>query len=81
MSVVGLLVCNYYCGMMQVLRTVPWDRVTIQVVCVEHRHVPEGGQALKFFLQERGYALHSALGDDFIFVRKDLSERPREGLL
>lgn len=65
---------------LQVLRTVPWQKVTILVVCVEHRHVPEGGHALKVFLQERGYALHSSLGDDYIFVRKDMLERPSEGL-
>ncbi|XP_042229106.1 protein Star-like isoform X2 [Homarus americanus] len=65
---------------LQVLRTVPWEAVRIEVICVEYRHVPEGKLALSSFLQERGYTLHSTLGDDYIFVRRDL-ERPSLGIL
>ncbi|KAK8747571.1 hypothetical protein OTU49_016464 [Cherax quadricarinatus] len=66
---------------LQVLKTVPWESVSIDVLCVEHRHVPEGSQALATFLQEKGYKLFSTLGDDFIFVKTSLLERPSEDLL
>ncbi|XP_064087954.1 protein Star-like isoform X2 [Macrobrachium nipponense] len=67
---------------LQVLKTLPWNKVTIHVVCVEYKHVPEGGASLTSFLQERGYALHSTVGDDLIFVRKELMEgHSKEGIL
>ncbi|KAK7070977.1 hypothetical protein SK128_026906 [Halocaridina rubra] len=66
---------------LQVLKTIPWEKVIIRVVCVEYKHVPEGGQALITYLKEKGYALDSTLGDDFIFVRKDIVERQNEGNL
>ncbi|KAK3880717.1 hypothetical protein Pcinc_014809 [Petrolisthes cinctipes] len=66
---------------LQVLKTVPWERVTIDVICVEHRHIPEGSQALQNFLEEQGYILHASLGDDYIFVRSKLQESPANDVL
>lgn len=66
---------------LQVLKTLPWEKVKIQVLCIEHRHIPEGSEALRAYLEERGYALHTSVGDDYIFVRKDLEKIPQEDLL
>uniref|UniRef100_A0A0P4WF87 Methyltransferase FkbM domain-containing protein n=1 Tax=Scylla olivacea TaxID=85551 RepID=A0A0P4WF87_SCYOL len=65
---------------LQVLQTVPWEKVRVDVLCVEHRHVPEGSRALQTYLEAHDYQLHSTLGDDYIFVRRDLPNVPDQGL-
>nr|XP_045593130.1 uncharacterized protein LOC123754708 [Procambarus clarkii] len=40
---------------LQVLRTIPWDKIRVRLMCIECNKVPEGRPALVKFLAERGY--------------------------
>lgn len=51
------------------------------MICVEHRHIPEGSQALRGYLEKQGYVLNNSLGDDYIFVRNKLQETPANDVL
>ncbi|XP_069195108.1 protein Star-like [Procambarus clarkii] len=40
---------------MKVLRTIPWDKIKIRLMCVEINHIPEGFQTLLEFMKKQGY--------------------------
>nr|XP_045621783.1 protein Star-like isoform X2 [Procambarus clarkii] len=40
---------------MKVLRTIPWDKIKIRLMCVEINHIPEGASALIAFIVKQGY--------------------------
>lgn len=66
---------------LQVLKTIPWESVHISVIIVEYVHLPEGEAVLKNYLKSCGYNFHKKLGDDYIFVKRDLEkEKTNKGL-
>ncbi|CAL4126911.1 unnamed protein product [Meganyctiphanes norvegica] len=66
---------------LQVLKTIPWDKVHISVIIVEYVHLTEGGTVLKNYLESIGYNFYDKLGDDFIFVSSNIEqEKQNKGL-
>jgi hypothetical protein len=63
---------------MQVLESIPWDKVDIEVLTIESNHMGEvfpGSQnGLREFLKDKGYVLAYTVDIDDVFVRKDLYE-------
>ncbi|XP_045610806.1 protein Star [Procambarus clarkii] len=39
----------------KVLKTIPWDKIRIRVLCVEFNHVPEGHRRLRRYVVSKGY--------------------------
>ena len=62
----------------KVLRTIPWEKVDIEVLTVEMNHageLSEGGESdMRNFLEEKGYVYFHTVGLDDVFIRKDLYE-------
>ncbi|XP_059482832.1 uncharacterized protein LOC132200998 [Neocloeon triangulifer] len=66
---------------LDVLRTIPWDKVDIKVLIVEFANIEEGKDALAAFMKRQGYAIfpssrqEESVGgwaqEDYIFVKKD----------
>ncbi len=60
---------------LKVLKTIPFNKLDIQVLTVEFLHDSEGSQAIKDFLAERGYAFvmkvthERFLANDFVFIK------------
>eukprot|EP00095_Tigriopus_kingsejongensis_P001337 maker-scaffold1057_size73593-snap-gene-0.26 protein:Tk01337 transcript:maker-scaffold1057_size73593-snap-gene-0.26-mRNA-1 annotation:"hypothetical protein DAPPUDRAFT_224483" len=58
-----------------VLRTIPWDKVDINVVEVEMNHLGEvfdgTAEELKDFMNQQGYTFHGMIEIDGIFVKND----------
>lgn len=48
---------------LEVLETVPWDRLDIRTVSVEYRHVPTGPQSIIDMMTSVGYSLVEKLHD------------------
>ena len=38
---------------MEVIRTIPFDRIDIRVISVEHKHVPGGKEALRKYIEKQ----------------------------
>ena len=62
----------------QVLKTIPWEKVDIEVLTVEMNHageLTEGGESdIRNFLAQKGYVYFHTVGLDDVFIRKDLYE-------
>jgi hypothetical protein len=60
---------------LQVLKSIPWDKVDISVLLIEVKHFGEifEGQLsdLETFLDEKGYKYYMTLDIDNIYVKKD----------
>ncbi|XP_046669334.1 uncharacterized protein LOC124360085 isoform X1 [Homalodisca vitripennis] len=60
---------------LDVLKTLPFDKVDIETLSVEFAHVPDGKEALKEFMTSKGYSAVAEvthpdwLANDFIFVK------------
>ena len=65
----------------QILKTIPWDKVDIQSLTVEWKHIPEEDLALLSYMQAHDYVLSDEarfyFGPDLIFVKKSLIEKPK----
>ena len=63
---------------MQVLKTIPWAEVDIEVVTVEVNHageVAEGSEEeIRRYLAARGYVYFHTVGMDAVFIRRDCYE-------
>ncbi|XP_018011479.1 protein Star-like [Hyalella azteca] len=65
---------------LNVLKTIPWHRVDIKMISVEHKHVKEGKAAVNAHMAAAGYVAYEEMTDgagtpgDVIFVRRDLVE-------
>jgi len=61
-----------------VLKTIPWDKVDIEVISLETNHVgevfPGSQREVREYLEERGYVMAATVEIDDIFVRRDLYE-------
>ena len=65
---------------LDILRTIPFDKLDIKTLSVEYAHAPNGGQEYIDFMESHGYTMHSRIVktdifvscEDFIFVKKDL---------
>ena len=63
---------------LDVLRTIPFEKLDIRTMSVEFVHVKEGKMALRKFVEQQGYVLHSEvthkdnLANDFIFVKSSV---------
>jgi len=63
---------------LNVLKTIPWDKVDIDTLSVEYVHVDDGKDSLREFMTSKGYAVVAEvthpkwLANDFIFVKKSL---------
>ena len=62
----------------QVLQTIPWEKVDIEVLTVEMNHAGElsdGGESdIRNYLAQKGYVYFHTVGLDDVFIRKDLFE-------
>lgn len=62
----------------QVLRTIPFEKVTIPTLSVEHRHIRGGKKSCVQFMQTKGYKVHKNINVftrtlavfDYIFVKQ-----------
>ncbi|KAL7645229.1 UNVERIFIED_CONTAM: hypothetical protein RMT77_003615 [Armadillidium vulgare] len=54
----------------QVLETLPWDKVSINAILIEVAHVSEGKSYVKSYMESKNYSLETEVGDDYLFVRK-----------
>ncbi|KAA0187814.1 hypothetical protein HAZT_HAZT001497, partial [Hyalella azteca] len=63
-----------------VLKNIPWDDVKIRVITIEIFLLPEGPEALRTFMEEKGFKFIKQLNQDYLFINKQLSggglERP-----
>lgn len=63
---------------MQVLESIPWDKVNIEVLTIESNHMGEvfpGSQiGLREFLEDKGYVLAYTVDIDDVFIKKELYE-------
>ncbi|XP_076050463.1 protein Star-like [Oratosquilla oratoria] len=63
---------------LEVLRTIPWEKVDIQTLSVEFIHGKEGKDTLKEYMATKGYSVYSEvtnphyLANDFIFVKREM---------
>ena len=63
---------------LDVLKTIPFDKVNIKVLSVEYFHDAEGESGVRNFMESKGYVSHSKvnhpnhLANDIIFVKSDL---------
>ncbi|CAL4164974.1 unnamed protein product, partial [Meganyctiphanes norvegica] len=64
---------------LEVLKTIPWDKVNIRTLSVEHKHIPGGKDVLRSYMRSQGYYIYSPVvveGDielkDTIFYRNDV---------
>ncbi|XP_023321595.1 uncharacterized protein LOC111696271 [Eurytemora carolleeae] len=62
----------------QVLKSIPWNKVDIEVLTVETNHAgqifPGSQEELRQYMKEKGYVLAYTVDIDDVFVRKDLYE-------
>ncbi|PNF23080.1 hypothetical protein B7P43_G09128 [Cryptotermes secundus] len=72
---------------LDVLRTVPFEKLDIRTMSVEFVHVKEGKNVLRKFVERKGYVLHSEvirennLANDFIFVKSSVDAEINSRLL
>jgi len=52
-----------------VLKTIPWDKVDIKVLSIEYTHID--WRAVLTLMKENGYQYKYNVGEDMIFVKKD----------
>ena len=61
---------------LQVLKTIPWEKVDIEVLTVEVTHageIAEGSEKdIRDYLEEQGYIYFHTLGHDEVYIREDL---------
>ncbi|XP_054257006.1 protein Star-like [Macrosteles quadrilineatus] len=63
---------------LNVLKTIPWDKVDIDTLSVEFVHVNDGKDSIRDFMTSKGYIVAAEvthpdwLANDFIFVKKSL---------
>ena len=60
---------------LDVLRTIPWTKVDINVVLVEHEHIEEGKDALVDYMASKGYTslpIKKSFWQDIVFVKNGL---------
>nr|XP_053651068.1 uncharacterized protein LOC128701379 [Cherax quadricarinatus] len=50
-----------------VLRTIPWDKITFRLMCVEINHIPEGPNVLIEYVKLQGYKFLGIKGIDAWF--------------
>lgn len=64
---------------LNVLQTIPFDKLTIKMLAVEYAHQPGGWRQLQKFMEKKGYEtllrMHRDDGgvDDLIFIKKGLN--------
>uniref|UniRef100_A0A2P2IA64 Protein Star-like n=1 Tax=Hirondellea gigas TaxID=1518452 RepID=A0A2P2IA64_9CRUS len=58
---------------LEVLKTIPWDKVKIRLICVEVIHTQGGEDAVKSFLKEKGYTFLLTKKFDSYFYKTDLA--------
>ena len=62
----------------QVLKTIPWSEVDIEVVTVEVNHAGEvaagSEEEIRGYLAARGYVYYHTVGMDAVFIRRDCYE-------
>lgn len=56
---------------LQVLKTLPFDKLEIHVVIVKVKHAPEGWEAFKDLMKANGFTLLKPFQDHLIFGRQD----------
>jgi len=52
---------------LDILRSIPWDKVDIKVLTIEYTHID--WRAVQRLLWENGYTLRYAVGEDMVFVK------------
>ena len=61
---------------MKVLKTIPWDKVDIEVLSIESNHfgeISEGSEEdIQNYMQDQGYVYFHTVGIDQIYIRQDL---------
>ena len=62
---------------LEILKTIPFDKLDITTFSVEYAHAPKGGKEYIEFMKQNGYKLHSTLHsdaatycEDYIFVKE-----------
>ena len=70
---------------LDILRSISWDRFTIDVISVEYVMLDEGKQVLRNYMEDVGYVTYDDINwkdgrnniyvDDYIFVRRDVLEK------
>ena len=63
---------------LKVLKTIPWEKVDIEVMTIESNHFGEvssgSDREIQDFLESKGYVLFHTVGIDQVYIRKDLYE-------
>ena len=72
-------------AVLQILRTIPFRQLDIRALSVEYLHGRSGKQKYVEFMNQQGYVVHKDIHfqdtrmmmfvDDFIFLKKSLSDR------
>ncbi|XP_018010969.1 uncharacterized protein LOC108668294 [Hyalella azteca] len=58
---------------LKVLKSIPWDDVKIRVITIEIFLLPEGPEALRTFMEGKGFKFIKQLNQDYLFINKQLS--------
>lgn len=63
---------------LKILKTIPWEKVTIRTLSIEYIHIDEGKSALKKYLKSKRYIFYKKVSQALIFYSKDLVTNNRE---
>ena len=58
---------------LQILKTIPWNKITAKIVGIEINHVPEGREAREFMVKQ-GYIFYRLIRIDYIFYQPDFKD-------
>jgi len=68
---------------LEVLKTIPFDKILIKTLAIEHWSIPGGAAILERFMKQKGYYLHerisTSLSQDSIFIHNSLHPVPVVG--
>ncbi|CAL4136854.1 unnamed protein product, partial [Meganyctiphanes norvegica] len=57
---------------LEVLKSIPWDKVNIKTISIEFNHFPNGKEVFTQYLESQGYDLYCVHRIDLIFHRRDV---------
>ena len=63
---------------LEILKTIPFDKIDVSIFVVEHNSVPGKLERLENFFHEKGYVLQESSIIDSLFARKEYLKESRD---
>ena len=61
-------------SLFKILQSIDWDKVQVRLICIEIKHVPEGKEAVKRFMESKGFKFYKKVAKDYFFYNPKLTE-------